>query len=144
MREKRRMEEERWEKIRKSKFNKWYGRIKEKRVPGCLRKEWKKKRWQRMAKFRLRDGLTGNRYWEREEEKMCRVCKEGKETWKHIWEEFTNCGVEKGWQKMVNEVLGEEREGEEWYTELKKLDEMRKRKKEKNTAEMKAQKSVCE
>lgn len=33
---------------------------------------------------RLRDGLTGNRYWEREEDKMYRICKGRKKTWEHI------------------------------------------------------------
>lgn len=104
------MEEERWKKIGKSKFNKWYGMSNRKGVPGYLRKGWKEERWQGVAKFRLGDGLSDNRYWEREEERMCRLCERGEETWEHMWKECTNWEVEKGWQKMVNEVLGEERE----------------------------------
>lgn len=35
---------ERWEKIKKSKYNKWYERIKGKRISGYLKKKWAEKR----------------------------------------------------------------------------------------------------
>lgn len=59
MREKGRIKEDKWEKISELKFNKWYGRIKEKGVQGYLRK---KEKWQKMPKFRLGDGMSGNWY----------------------------------------------------------------------------------
>lgn len=31
-------------------------------------------RWNRIARFRLGNGMRGNRYWEDEEKKMCRLC----------------------------------------------------------------------
>ena len=33
-------EEERWEKIGESKYNRWYGRVKGPGVPGYLKKGW--------------------------------------------------------------------------------------------------------
>lgn len=39
-REKRRQREERWEKIRTSRFNNWYGRVKGEDIPGYLKKNW--------------------------------------------------------------------------------------------------------
>ncbi|EFN70335.1 hypothetical protein EAG_09707 [Camponotus floridanus] len=52
---------------------------------------------------------------------MCRVCEGREETWEHVWEECTGWGVEKGWQEMVDKVLGEGGEGERWMKELEEL-----------------------
>ncbi|XP_011631492.1 golgin subfamily A member 6-like protein 1 [Pogonomyrmex barbatus] len=125
-RERRWQEEERWERIRSSRYNKWYGRVKGRGVPEYLKRSWKGERWQRVARFRFRfrlgDGMKGGKYWEGEESRKCRVCREGEETWEHVWKKCTDWGLERGWQEMVEEVLGEEGKGEGW---LKKL-EMRK------------------
>lgn len=120
--ERRRQEKERWERIRESRFNKWYGGVKGKGVPEYLKKGWKEERWQRVIKFRLGNGMGGNKYWEKEERRKCRMCGLGEETWEHVWEECTSWGNEKGWQEAVEVILGEEGEGEEW---MKKLEEMR-------------------
>jgi len=121
-RERRWQEEERWEKIKGSRYNRWYSRVKGRGIPEYLKKGWKEEKWQRVAKFRLGDGMRGNRYWEGDEERKCRICGWGEETWEHVWEECTDWGVEKGWQEMVDEMLGEEGEGEVW---MRKLEEIR-------------------
>ena len=90
-------------------------------IPDYLKKNWEEKRWQRVAKFRLGSGMKEGRYWEDEDERRCRICRWGKETWEHIWEECIDWGEEKGWQEMVDEVLGEKGEGERW---LEMLDNM--------------------
>lgn len=61
-----------------------------------MKKEWNEVRWKRVARFRLGDGLRGSRYWEKEESRRCRVCSWGEKTWKHVWEECTSWGKEKG------------------------------------------------
>lgn len=38
-----RQKRERWEKIRQSRYNKWYERIKEEGAPGYSKKGWKEK-----------------------------------------------------------------------------------------------------
>ncbi|KYN29873.1 hypothetical protein ALC57_00672 [Trachymyrmex cornetzi] len=43
-------------------------------------------RWRRVAKFRLGNEVKEGRYWEEEEERKCRLCGSGCETWEHIWE----------------------------------------------------------
>ena len=63
-RERKMQEEERWEKIGESKYNRWYGRVKGPGVPGYLKKGWWESRWQRVAKFRFGNGMRGGRYWE--------------------------------------------------------------------------------
>lgn len=72
-RERRRQEEERWERIRSSRFNKWYNRVKGRGVPEYLKRDWKEERWKRIARFRLGDGMRGGRYWERKKERKCRI-----------------------------------------------------------------------
>lgn len=57
-RERRMHKWDRWENIRGSNFfNRWFGRIKGKGVTGYLKKGWNKVRWQRIAKFRLGNGI---------------------------------------------------------------------------------------
>lgn len=70
-------------------------------------------------RFRLGDGMKEGRYWEGEEDRRCRVCGWGEETWEHVWEECTNWRLEKRWQEMGEVVLGEEGEGEGWMRKLK-------------------------
>lgn len=77
-------EKEKWEKIRGSRSNKWYNRVKGKGVPDYLKKEWKEKRWQRIVRFRLGNRMRGNKYWEKEERRKYKVCEWGKETWEHV------------------------------------------------------------
>ena len=59
VRERKMQEEERWKRIGESKYNKWYWRIKGPGVPGYLKKGWGESRWQRVAKFRLGNGMRG-------------------------------------------------------------------------------------
>jgi len=114
--------EERWERIRESKYNRWYGRVKGEGIPGYLKKGWAESRWSRVARYRLGEGVREGRYWEKEESKMCRMCERERETWEHVWEECGRWGARGNWQEMVEEVLGEEGEGEVW---IRKLEEFR-------------------
>lgn len=66
--------------------------------------------------------MRENKYWVREEEKICKWCGVEKETWKHVWEKCGRWGAERNWMDKIEEVLGEKREREIW---LRKLDEMR-------------------
>lgn len=122
-RERRWQERGRWEKIGGSRYNKWYGRVKGKEVPGYLKRGWKEEKWQRIARVRLEDGMKGGRYWEEKEDRRCRGCGWGEETWEHVWEECTNWGVEKRWQEMMEVVLGEEGKEEGWMRKLEVLRE---------------------
>ncbi|EZA51982.1 hypothetical protein X777_09441 [Ooceraea biroi] len=103
--------EQRWKKIRELRYNKWYGWVKGEGIPGYLKKGWGEKRWQRVARFRLGNGMRGGRYWEEEKRRECRICGEGEETWEHVWEECTDWGERGTWQERVSEILGEERGG---------------------------------
>lgn len=61
-------------KIEKSEYNRWYGEIKGEDIPEYLKKDWGENRWRRIARFRLRSEIKENRYWEKEENKLCRMC----------------------------------------------------------------------
>ncbi|CAD6219041.1 GSCOCG00011509001-RA-CDS [Cotesia congregata] len=106
----RRQERERWEKILVSESNRDYKFIKEKGIPGYLKKGWSEDRWCRMARFRLGDFLKkGGRYWEEREKRLCEVCGREEETWEHVWEVCSGMGLEKCWQEM--RMKGKERNG---------------------------------
>ncbi|XP_029159119.1 CWF19-like protein 2 [Nylanderia fulva] len=44
---------ERWERIRESRYNRWYGEWKEEGLPKYLRKEWRESRWKKIVRFRM-------------------------------------------------------------------------------------------
>ncbi|KMQ84472.1 hypothetical protein RF55_17685 [Lasius niger] len=60
---------ERWERIENSSYNVYYKETKGKGIPGYLKKGWWESRWQRVAKFRLGNGMRESGYWKSEEEK---------------------------------------------------------------------------
>lgn len=60
-----------WEKIENSKYNVLYKWIKEEGVPQYLKNGWRKSRWQRVARYRLGNEMRENKYWVREEERIC-------------------------------------------------------------------------
>lgn len=77
---------ERWERIGRSRYNRWYKEIKGEGIPGYLKKGWGESRWRRIARFRLGNEMLGSRYWEEEERIRCKFCDREKETWEHVWE----------------------------------------------------------
>ncbi|XP_046142809.1 golgin subfamily A member 6-like protein 6 [Osmia bicornis bicornis] len=106
-------EEERWERIMESRYNKWYKMIKEPGIPRYLEKGWREERWRRMARFRLGNEIKESEYWEKEDKRKCRVCGWEEETWEHIWERCARGKTRKeGWQEKVKELMGGGREKE--------------------------------
>lgn len=69
--------EEKWEKIRKVKYNKYNNNsnnsewIKEE---AYSRKGWGERKCRRIIRFRLKNEMKEERYWEGEEEKKCKLC----------------------------------------------------------------------
>ena len=111
--------EERWERIVGSDYNRWYKMVKEEGVPGYLKKGWGESRWRRIIRCRLGNEMRGNKYWEEEEKKRCRLCGGGVETWEHVWEECRDWGLGRdSWQEVVGRILGADGEGESWFRDL--------------------------
>lgn len=61
------------EKIRESRYNRWYREVKGSGVPG-LRKGCGESRWSRVARFKLEGEVRSGRYWKGKEERTCRLC----------------------------------------------------------------------
>jgi len=78
------MQEERWEKIKKAKYNRWYGWINGEGIPIYLRKSWGERRYRRIARFRLGNEMKKERYWKGEEERKCRFCESGVKSWRLV------------------------------------------------------------
>jgi len=116
--------EGRWEKIRNSRYNRWYQWVRGEGVPRYLCSGWGESRWRRVIRFRLGNEMRGGRYWEEEKDRLCRLCGNGEETWEHTWEECRRWreggGGEESWQEVCGRVLGEEGEGESWMREVEK------------------------
>lgn len=72
-------------------------------MPGYLKNRWRESRWQRIARYRLGNGMRGGKYWEKEEKKKCRICGIEDDTSEYVWE----CTEwrEEIWQETIGEVL---------------------------------------
>ncbi|KYN14632.1 hypothetical protein ALC57_13162 [Trachymyrmex cornetzi] len=79
------------------------------RTPGYLVREELQR--EKVARFRLGNEVKEGRYWEEEEERKCRLCGSGWETWEHIWEGCRAWKMGEGgsWQEVVGRILVEER-----------------------------------
>lgn len=65
---------ERWKRIGKSRYNRWYKEVKGEGIPGYLKKGWGESRWNRVARFRKGNEMGERKYWEDREGRECRLC----------------------------------------------------------------------
>lgn len=65
--------QERFERVVKSRWNRWYRDIRTVGVPRYLRNNGKEKRLTMIARFRLESEMREGRYWERKEKRKCRI-----------------------------------------------------------------------
>ena len=80
---------ERWRKLVESKYNSWYRVFKEEGEPEYLKKMKKERKWKRMVRCRMGEGVRECRYWMEEEENECRVRRYERESWAHVLERCT-------------------------------------------------------
>lgn len=82
-----------------------------------------------IARARCGNEEYGNRYWMKEEERMCRLCEEERETLEHV---ANKCRCVNRWDKGIDELVGDEGKGykwlEEWQRKIKEKLEKRKKK----------------
>lgn len=88
-------------------------------MPKYLREGRKEEKMIRIARFRLKCELRGERYCEEEEKRKCRICGWEEKTWEHL---IGRCmrGEEKGGRERILEILDENGRGEEWMKRLQK------------------------
>lgn len=118
-------DQERWKKIKDSRSAKDYQRWMIENRPKYLEMKGKKNKVKTIARFRCCNEWRGERYWEREEMKICRVCGYKEETWNHIKEECSTRtdltdgdimlrdGEGPAWMKRVYEKREEKRNKED-------------------------------
>ena len=121
--------QERFERIEKSRWNKWYKEIRTVGLPRYLKEYGKEERLVRIARFRLGNEMKEGRYWEREEERRCRLCGWELESWEHVVE-ICMGERERGGRERIREILEEDGRGESW---MKRLQERREERMETET-----------
>ena len=121
----RKQEEERREKIKDSRYNRWYREIRTEGIPKYLEAGWGEERYGRIARYRLGNEMKGGWYWEKQEERRCRMCGGEEETWEHVLERCAREEEsERGIGEKIREILDEGGEGEEW---MKRMERKRKK-----------------
>ncbi|XP_066585599.1 cilia- and flagella-associated protein 251-like [Prorops nasuta] len=128
-----REKEERDNRIRISKYNRWYKVVREEEVPEYLKGGRKEGEWVKIARFRLGNEMREGQYWRKEEERKCRICEWETEGWEHVMERCGNMEDERGIEERVRDVLRGDGSGLVWMRELegrRNRKETRKRKSE--------------
>jgi len=88
-------------------------------MPSYLSNGWEESRWWKVVRFRLGNEMREVRYWSEGKDRLCMLCGNGLETWKHIWEKCSwrvggGGGGGEYWQEACRRVLGDEEKGERW------------------------------
>ncbi|XP_015437252.1 PREDICTED: uncharacterized protein LOC107192490 [Dufourea novaeangliae] len=107
-------------KIQRAKYNERYKEIEpHTQLPEYLRKEGKNMEMKRKARARCGNLEESNRYWEKEENRKCRLCKEGLGTIRHLIRE---CKQLKRTALKEQDIVAEESKEEvmEWCREWEK------------------------
>lgn len=111
---------ERWQRIVKSRYNRWFKVIKKGGIPEYLKKNWRESRWRRVIRFRLGNEMKASAYWEEEERKMCSL-RGGDRNLGTCLGELQ--GVEergRELEEVMESILGGEGEGEGWMRKVER------------------------
>ncbi|EZA46498.1 hypothetical protein X777_00096 [Ooceraea biroi] len=114
-------QQERFERVQKSRWNKWYKEIGKIGLPRYLREGRKEERMIRIARFRLGNEMREGRFWEGEEKRRCRICEGEEESWEHVVEVCMG-GGEMGGREGIRGILKDDGRGDGW---MKRLQERR-------------------
>lgn len=83
-----------------------------------LEMKGKKNKVRMIARFRCCNEWKGERYWEKEEKRVCRVCGWKEETWQHVREE---CSTRT--DLLEEDIMMKEGEGPKWMKQVYKIRE---------------------
>lgn len=106
--------QERRERIKESRYNERYELSVTEELPEYLGRESVKEK-RMMARFRCGNEERENKFWMDEEERMCRMCGEGRETIEHMLRECTEM---KEREESRAEILHEKGRGLEWMKQV--------------------------
>jgi len=73
-----RQRKKRWEKIKESRFIKWYEEVKREGISDYLKKSWEESRWKRVARYRLGNEMREDTGRKRREGDVNYVAQRGK------------------------------------------------------------------
>lgn len=95
--------------MRESKYNKQYKEIRKESIPIYLKESKKKKKWRRVARFRLGNEIRERKYWIKERQRLCRVCdwkrRDGSMFYGGVGEKEKRLEETKETQERVKEIL---------------------------------------
>ena len=106
--------QEQYNKIQESKYNPWYKFLMEGEMAQYLEKEGRKGSQKIKARMRCGNEERANRYWEKEERTVCRICEREKETFEHL---TRNC-VEELVTELSREAILCSEEGEKYMRRI--------------------------
>ena len=108
--------QERREKIRESRYNAKYVELISENIPRYLERESVKEK-RMIARYRCGNEERENKFWLKDEERMCRLCMKKKETLEHLLKE---CGGMREDKRERKDILNERGDGEEWMKEIER------------------------
>ena len=113
-------EQERTDRIDKSRSAKRYKDIRVMGIPRYLKGKRGRAggKVRRIARLRCGNEELGNRYWAKD--KSCRICKEEEENLEHLTRRCRGMAV---WEGEIKDLLGDDGKGERWARELEKARE---------------------
>lgn len=129
-----RKEEVRISKIRESKSAGDYEKWAVKGIPKYLAQKGKGEKMKMIVRFRCYNELRGNRYWEKEDKRRCRICKKYKDTLQHVAEE---CEGTKEIGRRTADLMKEGGEGIDWMQRIMKERERRQKEEDMETGKEK-------
>ncbi|EZA62834.1 hypothetical protein X777_01148, partial [Ooceraea biroi] len=112
-------QQERYGRIERSRWNRCYRELRTLDIPRYLKKAGKEGRMIRIARFRLGNEMREGRYWEREEDRRCRLCGWEEETWEHVVGVCKGEGGGGGTEEILG-ILKDDGSGEGWMKELQR------------------------
>ena len=118
--------QEQFNRIQDSNYNPWYKFLMEGEMPQYLEKEGRKGSQKTRARLRCGNEELTNRYWEKEERKLCRICKKEKETFEHL---VADCEEELNSELSREAILCSE-EGERWIRKVNRRRIMKRKEEE--------------
>lgn len=87
----------------------------------------------RIARFRCGNEELSNKYWNKEEEKFCRICQKQEETLEHM---AINCEEMRKAEKSVLELMQDDGTGDGWMRDiLQKRDQRREERRARKSGE---------
>ncbi|XP_011881812.1 PREDICTED: uncharacterized protein LOC105569733 [Vollenhovia emeryi] len=95
-----------------------YKELRTEHIPKYLQKKYKGRDQRMIARYRCGNEEEGSKYWRKEEERVCRICGEKKETLEHL---RSDCVETLRDDRNIKDILKDTGEGADWMRKVIKL-----------------------